>query len=215
MARSTPTGVFVTILTPELGESAAAFQIYPKIEPLPLPRDVPQTGVAASPRSQNQRLRRGPIRSLTFGSVAHSLFLGRDYQTARTSRRRNLFSRRSLHRSPLRDRVVRRDWRSRGPGCRVYHFNPADVSLRLLRKGDFRRNLAEATAMEPAVAHAPRRLSAPEHIGGTPGSTRRVLIAISVGQRYAAGEYAGCFCGFGAAGRDRARVRGRRGEPPT
>ncbi|MGB8989656.1 MAG: SagB/ThcOx family dehydrogenase, partial [Candidatus Sulfotelmatobacter sp.] len=37
----------------------------------------------------------------------------------------------------------------------VYHFNPADVSLRLLRKGDFRRNLAQATAMEPAVAHAP------------------------------------------------------------
>jgi SagB-type dehydrogenase family enzyme len=37
----------------------------------------------------------------------------------------------------------------------VYHFNPADVSLRLLRKGDFRGNLAQATAMEPAVAHAP------------------------------------------------------------
>ncbi|MGA8212755.1 MAG: SagB/ThcOx family dehydrogenase, partial [Candidatus Sulfotelmatobacter sp.] len=37
----------------------------------------------------------------------------------------------------------------------VYHFNPADVALRLLRKGDFRRNLAQATAMEIAVAHAP------------------------------------------------------------
>ena len=37
----------------------------------------------------------------------------------------------------------------------VYHFNPADVSLRLLRKGNFRGNLAQATAMEPAVAHAP------------------------------------------------------------
>ena len=37
----------------------------------------------------------------------------------------------------------------------VYHFNPADVSLRLLRKGDFRGNLAQATAMEPAVAGAP------------------------------------------------------------
>jgi SagB-type dehydrogenase family enzyme len=37
----------------------------------------------------------------------------------------------------------------------LYHFNPADVSLRLLRKGDFRGNLAQATAMETAVAHAP------------------------------------------------------------
>src|SRR5260370_37378143 len=36
----------------------------------------------------------------------------------------------------------------------VYHFNPADVSLRLLRKGDFRGNLAQATAVELAVAHA-------------------------------------------------------------
>jgi len=37
----------------------------------------------------------------------------------------------------------------------VYHFNPADVSLRLLRKGNFRGNLAQATGMEPVVAHAP------------------------------------------------------------
>jgi len=37
----------------------------------------------------------------------------------------------------------------------VYHFNPADVSLRVLRKGDFRGNLAQATAMELAVARAP------------------------------------------------------------
>jgi SagB-type dehydrogenase family enzyme len=37
----------------------------------------------------------------------------------------------------------------------VYHFNPADVSLRLLRKGNFRGNLAQETAMAPAVAHAP------------------------------------------------------------
>jgi SagB-type dehydrogenase family enzyme len=37
----------------------------------------------------------------------------------------------------------------------VYHFNPADVALRLLRKGDYRGNLAQATAMEPTVARAP------------------------------------------------------------
>ncbi|HTA22557.1 MAG TPA: SagB/ThcOx family dehydrogenase, partial [Terriglobales bacterium] len=36
----------------------------------------------------------------------------------------------------------------------VYHFNPADVSLQLLRKGDFRGNLAHATAMEIAVPRA-------------------------------------------------------------
>src|SRR5260370_7398185 len=43
----------------------------------------------------------------------------------------------------------------KGLDAGVYHFNPAEVSLRLLRKGDFRRNLAQTTAMEPAVARAP------------------------------------------------------------
>jgi len=56
----------------------------------------------------------------------------------------------------------------------VYHFNPADVSLGLLRRGDFRRNLAQATAMEPAVARAPATIICTEHTGETPGSTRRV-----------------------------------------
>ena len=44
------------------------FKIYPKIEPPPLPRDVPQTGVAAlSQQSQNQWFRRGLVRSLACG----------------------------------------------------------------------------------------------------------------------------------------------------
>jgi SagB-type dehydrogenase family enzyme len=42
-----------------------------------------------------------------------------------------------------------------GLAAGVYHFNPADVSLRLLRRGDFRGNLGRATAMEPAVGYAP------------------------------------------------------------
>ena len=40
----------------------------------------------------------------------------------------------------------------KGLDAGVYHFNPAEVSLRLLRKGDFRGNLARATALRPTVA---------------------------------------------------------------
>ena len=40
----------------------------------------------------------------------------------------------------------------KGLDAGVYHFNPAEVSLRLLRKGDFRGNLARATASRPTVA---------------------------------------------------------------
>jgi SagB-type dehydrogenase family enzyme len=37
----------------------------------------------------------------------------------------------------------------------VYHFGPQDFALRLLRAGDFRSILVEATGEEPAVARAP------------------------------------------------------------
>src|SRR5262249_13820385 len=37
----------------------------------------------------------------------------------------------------------------------VYHFGPADFSLRKLRSGDYREVLLRATAGEPGVAHAP------------------------------------------------------------
>jgi hypothetical protein len=42
------------------------FKIYPKIEPLPLPRDVPQTGAAALTAISEPLPSSGPMRSLTF-----------------------------------------------------------------------------------------------------------------------------------------------------
>ena len=48
MAPSSPLGVFVIILTSStFANRPRPFKIYPQIQPLPLPRDVPQTGVAA------------------------------------------------------------------------------------------------------------------------------------------------------------------------
>lgn len=43
------------------------------------------------------------------------------------------------------------------PGCQagVFHFSPADGKLRLLRDGDFRQTVVEASANEPALASAP------------------------------------------------------------
>src|SRR6266576_2672469 len=52
------------------------FKIYPKIEPLPLPRDVPQTGVVVLSQSQKQCLRRGLIPSLAFG-IWHAFSISR------------------------------------------------------------------------------------------------------------------------------------------
>jgi SagB-type dehydrogenase family enzyme len=132
------------------------FKIYPKIEPLPLPRDVPQTGVAALSAISE------PVPSSRADSVPGVQDLARLlYFSAGITKRRaypsgEIYFRAAACTGALYEielYVVAGDLPGLDGG--VYHFNPADVSLRLLRKGNFRGNLAQATAMEPAVAHAP------------------------------------------------------------
>src|SRR5271169_4414974 len=132
------------------------FKIYPKIKPLPLPRDVPQTGVAALSAISE------PVPSSRADSVPDLQDLARIlYFSAGITKQRvhpggEIGFRAAACTGALYEielYVVTDDLAGLDAG--VYHFNPADVSLRLLRKGDLRRNLAQATAMEPAVAHAP------------------------------------------------------------
>ena len=132
------------------------FKIYPKIEPLPLPRDVPQTGVAALSAISE------PVPPSRADSVPDLQELARIlYFSAGITKQRaypggEIYFRAAACTGALYEielYVVTGDLPGLDAG--VYHFNPADVSLRLLRKGDFRGNLAQATAMEPAVAHAP------------------------------------------------------------
>ena len=79
------------------------FKIYPTLEPSPLPAEVRQTGVAAlsaiskfvAPgQSSARRARPGTDRPA-------SIPLGRHHSAPEISRRRNLLSRRCLHRSAL------------------------------------------------------------------------------------------------------------------
>src|SRR5438046_5249044 len=131
-------------------------KIYPKIEPLPLPRDVPQTGVAALSAISE------PVPSSRADSVPGVQDLARLlYFSAGITKQRAYPGGEICVRAPactgalsvIDLYVLTGDLPGLDAG--VYHFNPADVSLRLLRKGNFRGNLAQATAMEPAVAHAP------------------------------------------------------------
>ncbi len=132
------------------------FKIYPKIEPLPLPRDVPQTGVAVLSAIS------GPVPSSRANSVpgvqdlARLLYFSAGITKQRAYPGGEIYFRAAACTGALYEielYVVSGDLPGLDAG--VYHFNPADVSLRLLRKGNFRGNLAQATAMEPAVAHAP------------------------------------------------------------
>jgi SagB-type dehydrogenase family enzyme len=132
------------------------FRIYPNIEPLPLPRDVPQTGVAALCSISD------PLPSSRADSVpdvqdlARILYFSAGITKERKSQGGEIYFRAAACTGALYEielYIVTGDLA--GVDAGVYHFNPADVSLQLLRKGDFRGNLAQATALEPAVVTAP------------------------------------------------------------
>jgi SagB-type dehydrogenase family enzyme len=132
------------------------FKIYPKIKPLPLPGDVPQTGVAALSAISE------PVPSSRADSVpgvqdlARLLYFSAGITKQRAYPGGEIYFRAAACTGALYEielYVVTGDLPDLDAG--VYHFNPADVSLRLLRKGNFRGNLTQATAMELAVAHAP------------------------------------------------------------
>ena len=132
------------------------FKIYPKIEPLPLPRDVAQTGVAGlSAVSEPVPLSRADSVP-GVQDLARLLYFSAGITKQRAYPGGEIYFRAAACTGALYEielYVVTGDLSGLDAG--VYHFNPADVSLRLLRKGNFRGNLAQATAMEPAVAHAP------------------------------------------------------------
>src|SRR3984957_7478745 len=132
------------------------FKIYPKIEPLPLPRDVPQTGVAALSALSEPVSSSGAHSVPELQDLARILYFSAGITKQRAHPGGEIYFRAAACTGALYEielYVVTGDLAGLDGG--VYHFNPADVSLRLLRKGDFRKNLAQATAMEPAVAHAP------------------------------------------------------------
>jgi SagB-type dehydrogenase family enzyme len=132
------------------------FKIYPRMEPFPLPRNLPQTGVPAL-SAISEPVVSAPADSVPdLQDLARILYYSAGITKQRTHPGGEIYFRAAACTGALYEielYVVTGDLAGLDGG--VYHFNPADVTLRLLRKGDFRRNLAQATAMEPAVAHAP------------------------------------------------------------
>ncbi len=132
------------------------FKIYPEIESFPLPRDVSQTGVAAL-SAISEPVPISPADSMpNLQDLARILYFSAGITRQRGYPGGELYFRAAACTGALYEielYVVTGDLAGLDAG--VYHFDPVDVSLQLLRKGDFRGNLAQATAMEPTVAHAP------------------------------------------------------------
>jgi SagB-type dehydrogenase family enzyme len=132
------------------------FKIYPGIETFPIPRDVSQTGVAALSAIADRvlSLRADSVPGLQ--DLTRILYFSGGITKQRTYPGGEIYFRAAACTGALYEielYVVAGGLPDLDAG--VYHFNPADVSLGLLRRGDFRGNLAEATAMESVVAHAP------------------------------------------------------------
>jgi len=132
------------------------FKVYPTVERIALARDVPQTGVAALAAVSAE------VRAVSGDAVPELQDLTRllFFSAGITKQRKypggEIYFRAAACTGALYEiELYLVTGELKGLGAGVYHFNPADMSLGVLRRGDFRGNLARATATEPAVSHAP------------------------------------------------------------
>ena len=132
------------------------FKVYPTVARIALPKDVAQTGVAAQAAISAEVRAEGGDAVPALQDLARVLFFSAGITKQRKYPGGEIYFRAAACTGALYEielYVVTGELEGLAAG--VYHFNPADMSLGLLRSGDFRGNLARATAMEPAVAHAP------------------------------------------------------------
>src|SRR5205085_1525215 len=131
------------------------FKAYTTLDPLPLPRKVRQTGVAAlSAIAESIHLEAKVVPDLE--ALAQLLYLTAGITRHRKYPGGDIYFRAAACTGALYEvevYVVCGNLIDLEAG--VYHFAPAEFALRRLRDGDYRSVLSEATASETAVVHAP------------------------------------------------------------
>jgi SagB-type dehydrogenase family enzyme len=131
------------------------FKVYPQLPLLPLPEELPQSGVATlSAIAQSTPFTQ--VAAPTLSQLAALLYFSAGITRRRKHSGGELFFRAAASTGALYQTelyVVSGDLEGLDAG--VYHFGPAEFGLRRLRLGDFRGMLAAATAQEPAIARAP------------------------------------------------------------
>jgi SagB-type dehydrogenase family enzyme len=131
-------------------------KIYTTIDPIPLPRNADQTGVSAlSAISAPEVFSEGEtIPSLA--DLGRLLFFSAGITKKKSYTGGEIYFRAASCTGALYEfeaYLVCGNLPDLKAG--IYHFGPGDFALRLLRAGDYRPLLAEATAGEPSVLHAP------------------------------------------------------------
>jgi SagB-type dehydrogenase family enzyme len=131
------------------------FKIYPALEPARMPTEVRQSGVAAL----SAIAATVPVQTNIapdFQAIAQLLFLSAGITRQRKYSGGEIYFRAAACTGALYEvelYLVCDDLANLQAG--VYHFAPAEFGLRQLRAGDYRSGLVDATAGEPAIAHAP------------------------------------------------------------
>jgi SagB-type dehydrogenase family enzyme len=131
------------------------FKIYPTLEPSPLPAEVRQSGVAAL-STISEIVTPQTTSPLDLEAVAQLLYLSAGITRRRKYPGGEIYFRAAACTGALYEvelYLVCGDLANLEAG--VYHFAAAEFGLRKLRAGDYRGVLIEATAAEPAIAHAP------------------------------------------------------------
>src|SRR5713226_9608501 len=131
------------------------FKIYPTLEPLRLPGEVRQTGVAAL-SAIAESVSSDTIAAPDLEALGQLLYLSAGITRTREYPGGEIYFRAAACTGALYEvelYLVCGDLAGLPSG--VYHFAPAEFGLRKLRTGDYRKVLIEATGGEPAIAHAP------------------------------------------------------------
>ncbi len=131
------------------------FKIYPTLEPMRLPGEVRQSGVAAL-SAIAERVPGQTNASPDLEAVAQLLYLSAGITRRRKYSGGEIYFRAAACTGALYEvELYLVCGELGGQEAGVYHFGPAEFGLRKLRAGDYRGALVAATGGEAAVAHAP------------------------------------------------------------
>jgi len=131
------------------------FKIYPALERLRLPGEVRPRGITAL-STIAESVPADTVAVPDLGVVAQLLYLSAGITRQRKYPGGEIYFRAAACTGALYEvelYLVCGDLANLEAG--LYHFAPAEFGLRRLRVGDYRAVLVEATAAEPAIAHAP------------------------------------------------------------
>jgi SagB-type dehydrogenase family enzyme len=131
-------------------------KIYTTLDPISLPRDAVQSGISAISAISAANIEAEGERIPSLSDLARILYFSAGITKKKSYSGGEIYFRAASCTGALYEfelYVVCTDLSGLSAG--VYHFGPGDLTLRLLRAGDYRSVLARATADEENVVHAP------------------------------------------------------------